>query len=223
MTAAASLSLRDNLDRTCKFFEDGPKNCIKTLRYTTEWAVRFFENLASYPQVTNAISAFKQGTAIFIWPEFLTDMNTFRLKTIDWLNPGKHKATAKQVSLAASDALNKVCDLVKWLVDARLLTVATPLMTAFNFINGLTLVYSFGNRTITTFSELRTCAWDDISVKMWKLAKNVALVSLGLLVSIASITSFFSPIAMLICSTASLVASYGVFILEHPIADSSQS
>ena len=206
----------DYMDVTCLFFDTMPKNCIKTLRYTLSWANQFFKNLAAYPQVTNAASALKQGTAIFIWPEFIIDMNTLRLKTMKWISGSRdeHAETIGTLSLAFSDALNKVCDLTQWLVETNILTLAKPILSNLTLINGLTLMYSFGSRAVTTSIELYSAPDDK---KMWKLAKNISLCALGALISISSFTPFLNPVCMLICSTVSLVASYSTFILEHPV------
>lgn len=211
--------LRDNIDRTCKFFAEMPKNCIKTIRYTTEWAVEFFKNLTAYPQITNAISALKQGTAIFIWPEFLTDLNTFRLRTIDWLNPNSNgpSVSATNLSVCFADALNKVCELGKWLCETHICAFGTSAMIGLSFISGLTMMYGFGNRILANLTDLETCPNDNRPLNMWKLAKNVSLFALGTLISFAAITSLLSPVAMLVCSTASLVTTYGAYIWEHPL------
>lgn len=209
----------DNLDRTCHFFSEMPKNCIKTLRYTIEWAVVFFRNLNH--SIARAASALKHGTSIFVWPECFSYLNTFRLKTICWrtgsCDENNNKISLTNVLVALGDAINKVCEVGKWLWETKILSISMTVASKLMLVNGLSMMFGFSNRIYNTYSELKSCPHDERQLKMWKLAKYIALFALGTFIAIASVTSFLSPLLMLICSSLSLVSTYAVYILENPL------
>jgi hypothetical protein len=207
--------IHDRFDSVCHFFDDTPKNCIKSLRYTAEWAAVFFKNLGNYPEITRLLTALRHGTAIFIWPEFFKDINIFRLRAYNWIQ-GK-TTDLLNVGLALGDAINKISDLGKWLSDIKVLTISASIASKIGFISGLTLMIGCANKIYKTLQEIEGCDYTQRPIKLWKLAKNTALFAIGFFTSLASVTSFFNPLIMLTLATTNLVASYGCFDEENPI------
>lgn len=206
---------RDNFDRTVKFFEQFPKDCLKTLRYTIEWAIKFFNNLSNFPGLSCALTAFKNGIALFAWPEFLKDLNVFRLKTVEWFN-GSEKSFRNVVS-ACGDVVHQVCDLAKWFFDTSIFAFAAKTLTALTLVNGISMMISMGNRMITNLWDFENGDVDRQSLNLWKFAKHTSIFAIGVLLTISAIFTFFNPAYMLVCSTASLVASFGAYIADHPL------
>ena len=221
LVATNPVPLRDNMDRTCHFFSDMPKNCIKTIRYIVEWSIIFFPKLLVFSQITRATSALKHGTAIFIIPECITELNTFRFKTIDWIT-GRTDTSGKRISftnfiVSFGDATNKVCETGKWLWETKILSISMTVASKLMLVNGLSMMFGFSNRIYNTINDLQSCNYQDRTLKMWKLAKYTALFALGTFIAIASVTSFINPVLMITYSTISLISSFATYIIEHPL------
>lgn len=212
----------DNFDRACHFFKERPKYCIKTMRYTLEWAAAFFNNLSNFTQVTRGISALKHGTSIFIWPEFFDYLNIFRLKSIRWItgqgDEKKPKTRFSEVIFSCGDATSKVCELGKWLLETKIIFLSTAISSRLMLVNGLSMMLGFSNKIYTTMKGIEETKSLDVRAKLqWQVAKFTSLFALGFFITLASLSSFVNPFFMLTCSTVSLVASFAVYILDNPI------
>ena len=156
---AAIIAPRDEFDRTCQFFKEQPKNCFKTLLYTAEWSKVFFENLKNYPELTIATKALSAGKSLFVIPEFFTDINSLKNITTNWargIEINEQRIPIKKVIMALGDVTGKTCELGKWLVETKIITLSSIIASRMTIINGASMMFGFSNKIYyETHDELK--------------------------------------------------------------------
>lgn len=213
----------DTFDRLIGFYHDAPKYLVKTLKAVAEWSAIFFPSLLSYTTFARTLSAFKCAT-IFNWEEFTTSLGACKTAVVNYLyqKPAFEKfektpPTGVKVIESLADVISKGCEVFRWAVESKIFVVGSVLAGRIMLLNGVSMIFCFGKKIIDTRNNLLNCYFDERSAHLWKLAQSVALFAIGVVLFAGFLTGGVSHMGILICTTATLISAYGMFMDANKI------
>lgn len=205
-----SVIQKDFLDIASNYFVNvKPREFFKTIHQMVFWNKYLTGKEAQ--SLTTGIKTFMGVFDAFNILDVMDNVNNLRNHML-----GKD---VKDLSLLVSDTVNSVCETTTWLaITTGIISLSANTLSWVMSGSGITLMFSFAKNTVKEIKDLikRPLTKDEKNIKMFTIAKNIALFAIGVILFACGWFGYPLRISLLtFLGSVTIISNFAIHLIEN--------